>query len=60
MTGDLAGAVYGIGAVPEHWTRPLHVPLPGYGGRVLRAGDLEVLARRLDGTAESDHRKTYT
>ncbi|MFJ8981898.1 ADP-ribosylglycohydrolase family protein [Streptomyces sp. NPDC102282] len=60
VTGGLAGAVYGIGAVPERWTRPLHVPLPGYGGRVLRAGDLEELARRLDGTAGSDHQKNYT
>ncbi|MFD5872351.1 ADP-ribosylglycohydrolase family protein [Streptomyces sp. NPDC060322] len=60
VTGGLAGAVYGIGAVPERWTRPLHVPLPGCGGRVLRAGDLEELARRLDGTAGSDHQKNYT
>ncbi|MFJ9060919.1 ADP-ribosylglycohydrolase family protein [Streptomyces sp. NPDC102409] len=60
VTGGLAGAVYGIGAVPERWTRPLHVPLPGYGGRVLRAGDLEDLARRLDGTAGSDHQRNYT
>ncbi|WP_405698139.1 ADP-ribosylglycohydrolase family protein [Streptomyces sp. NBC_01185] len=60
VTGGLAGAVYGIGAVPERWTRPLHVPLPGYGGRVLRAGDLEELARRLDGTAGSDHQRNYT
>ncbi|WP_406466268.1 ADP-ribosylglycohydrolase family protein [Streptomyces sp. NBC_00111] len=60
VTGGLAGAVYGIGAVPERWTRPLHVPLPGYGGRALRAGDLEELARRLDGTAGSDHQRNYT
>ncbi|MFK4594749.1 hypothetical protein RKD30_001416 [Streptomyces pristinaespiralis] len=36
VTGALAGAVYGIEAVPERWTAPLHVPLPGFGGRVLR------------------------
>ncbi|MFE6188922.1 ADP-ribosylglycohydrolase family protein [Streptomyces sp. NPDC056465] len=60
VTGGLAGAVYGIGAVPERWTRPLHVPLPGYGNRLLRAGDLEILARRLDGSAESGRQKNYT
>ncbi|MGW1816960.1 ADP-ribosylglycohydrolase family protein [Streptomyces sp. NPDC002125] len=60
VTGGLAGAVYGAGAVPERWTRLLHVPLPGYGGRLLRAGDLEVLALRLDGSAESGHQKNYT
>ncbi|MER8184278.1 ADP-ribosylglycohydrolase family protein [Kitasatospora sp. NPDC094015] len=48
VTGGLAGAVYGLDAVPARWREPLHVPLPGGGGRVLRAGDLLVLARRLD------------
>ncbi|MFH9940287.1 ADP-ribosylglycohydrolase family protein [Streptomyces murinus] len=47
VTGALAGAVYGIGAVPERWTRALHVPLPGFDGRVLRAPELTTLARRL-------------
>ncbi|MGW3266476.1 ADP-ribosylglycohydrolase family protein [Streptomyces sp. NPDC001056] len=47
VTGALAGAVHGIGAVPERWTRVLHVPLPGFGGRVLRAPDLVALARAL-------------
>ncbi|MDQ0797362.1 ADP-ribosylglycohydrolase family protein [Streptomyces sp. B1I3] len=60
VTGGLAGAVYGIGAVPERWTRPLHVPLPGYGDRVLRTDDLVSLALRLDGSAESHHPKNYT
>ncbi|MGW0813665.1 ADP-ribosylglycohydrolase family protein [Streptomyces viridiviolaceus] len=49
VTGGLAGAVYGIAAVPERWTAPLHVPLPGFGGRVLRAGDLAGLTGRLCG-----------
>lgn len=48
VTGALACAVHGIGAVPERWTDVLHVPLPGYGDRVLRAADLAALARRLD------------
>ncbi|MDF6041427.1 ADP-ribosylglycohydrolase family protein [Streptomyces sp. JH14] len=48
VTGGLAGAVYGSGAIPSRWTEPLHVPLPGYGGRVLRAAQLAALARRLD------------
>lgn len=49
VTGALAGARYGEEAVPEHWTTPLHVPLPGFGDRVLDAGDLRSLARRLAG-----------
>lgn len=49
VTGGLAGAVYGAGAIPERWTRPLHVPLPGSGGRVLRAAELASLARKLNG-----------
>ncbi|WP_427922090.1 ADP-ribosylglycohydrolase family protein [Streptomyces sp. cg40] len=48
VTGGLAGAVYGSGAIPEHWSAALHVPLPGFGGRVLRAAELGELARRLD------------
>ncbi|MFD7971146.1 ADP-ribosylglycohydrolase family protein [Streptomyces clavifer] len=60
VTGGLAGAVYGLGAVPERWTRDLHVPLPGYGGRVLRTADLVSLALRLDGSAGFDHPNNYT
>lgn len=48
VTGALAGAVYGFGAIPPRWTGPLHVPLPGYGDRVLRTPDLVALAERLD------------
>ncbi|MFC9942775.1 ADP-ribosylglycohydrolase family protein [Streptomyces pratensis] len=60
VTGGLAGAVYGIDAVPERWTRLLHVPLPGHGDRVMRTEDLVSLARRLEGIAGSDHQKNYT
>ncbi|WP_406448484.1 ADP-ribosylglycohydrolase family protein [Streptomyces sp. NBC_00876] len=49
VTGALAGAAYGFGAIPSRWTGPLHVPLPGYGDRVLRTPDLVALAGRLDG-----------
>ena len=42
----LAGAVYGGAAIPERWSGAVHVPLPGFGGRVLRAGELGELARR--------------
>ncbi|MFF1924877.1 ADP-ribosylglycohydrolase family protein [Streptomyces sp. NPDC058221] len=49
VTGALAGAVYGFTAIPSRWTGPLHVPLPGYGERVLRTPDLVALAERLDG-----------
>lgn len=44
VTGALAGAVYGIDAVPERWTAPLHVPLRGFGDRVLRLAELTDLA----------------
>ncbi len=47
VTGMLAGAVYGADALPSRWTEPLHVPLPGYGDRVLQADELAGLARRL-------------
>ncbi|MGW4724622.1 ADP-ribosylglycohydrolase family protein [Streptomyces sp. NPDC004291] len=47
VTGTLAGAVYGSAAVPARWLAALHVPLPGFGGRVLRADDLRELARAL-------------
>ncbi|MEU7280675.1 ADP-ribosylglycohydrolase family protein [Streptomyces sp. NPDC045431] len=47
VTGALAGAVYGAAAIPARWTSPLHVPLPGYGDRVLRAPELVALAERL-------------
>ncbi|WP_426403272.1 ADP-ribosylglycohydrolase family protein [Streptomyces sp. R-07] len=47
VTGTLAGAVYGSAAIPARWTSPLHVPLPGSAGRVLRAPDLRALAEAL-------------
>jgi ADP-ribosylglycohydrolase len=47
VTGGLAGAVYGVDAIPARWTEPLHVPVPGWGDRVLRYPDLVVMAQRL-------------
>jgi ADP-ribosylglycohydrolase len=47
VTGGLAGAYYGLEAIPARWTEPLHVPLPGFGGRVLGLADLVDLAQRL-------------
>ncbi|WP_406222320.1 ADP-ribosylglycohydrolase family protein [Streptomyces decoyicus] len=47
VTGGLAGACYGLDAIPARWTAPLHVPLPGFGGRVLRLPELLDLAHRL-------------
>ncbi|MFD5756885.1 ADP-ribosylglycohydrolase family protein, partial [Streptomyces sp. NPDC127044] len=49
VTGGLAGPVHGVGGIPEPWMAALHVPLPGFGGRVLRAAELVGLARRLAG-----------
>ncbi|MEU1304145.1 ADP-ribosylglycohydrolase family protein [Streptomyces shenzhenensis] len=48
VTGGLAGAYHGMGAILTRWTEPLHVPLPGFDGRVLRRTDLVDLAHRLD------------
>ncbi|WP_328724571.1 ADP-ribosylglycohydrolase family protein [Streptomyces sp. NBC_00259] len=47
VTGGLAGAYHGLDAIPARWTEPLHVPLPGFGERVLRLADLIDLAHRL-------------
>ncbi|MEV5762111.1 ADP-ribosylglycohydrolase family protein [Streptomyces tendae] len=47
VTGGMAGAYYGLDAIPARWTEPLHVPLPGFGGRVLRLADLLHLANCL-------------
>ncbi|MGW6406448.1 ADP-ribosylglycohydrolase family protein [Streptomyces vinaceus] len=47
VTGTLAGARYGQAAIPPEWTAPLHVPLPGFGDRVLDADGLRALARSL-------------
>ncbi|MER7856212.1 ADP-ribosylglycohydrolase family protein [Streptomyces bacillaris] len=55
VTGGLAGAVYGIDAVPDRWTTLLHVPLPGYGDRVLRTPELLGLAARLDSEAPQNY-----
>ncbi|GAA3131277.1 hypothetical protein GCM10017687_53560 [Streptomyces echinatus] len=49
VTGGLAGAYYGLDAIRARWTQPLHVPLPGFDGRVGRLVDLLHLARRLGG-----------
>ncbi|MGC9500545.1 ADP-ribosylglycohydrolase family protein [Streptomyces sp. WG7] len=49
VTGALAGAVHGIAAVPARWTEALRVPLPGFGGRVLRTAELAALTRGLGG-----------
>ncbi|MGJ6963425.1 ADP-ribosylglycohydrolase family protein [Streptosporangium sp. G11] len=49
VTGGLAGAVYGVDAIPARWKGLLHVPLPGSGERVLRLPELVDLARRLAG-----------
>ncbi|MFF9811840.1 ADP-ribosylglycohydrolase family protein [Streptomyces sp. NPDC014006] len=48
VTGGLAGAVYGRAAIPERWLEPLHVPLPGFGDRVLRTPELTELALGLN------------
>ncbi|MEV5279350.1 ADP-ribosylglycohydrolase family protein [Streptomyces sp. NPDC051994] len=47
VTGGLAGCRYGLAAVPDRWTTPLHVPLPGFGSRVLKEPQLAHLAKKL-------------
>lgn len=49
VTGGLAGAHYGLHAIPPRWTAPLHVPLPGFGNRILRTAELTWLAEELEG-----------
>lgn len=49
VTGALAGAHYDLDSIPTRWTRPLHVPLPGFDGRLLHLADLLDLAHRLEG-----------
>ncbi|BBC33646.1 hypothetical protein SGFS_049400 [Streptomyces graminofaciens] len=53
VTGGLAGAVYGADAIPERWLEPLHIPLPGFADRLLRAAELSDLAQRLTRRAAS-------
>ncbi|MFE0550902.1 ADP-ribosylglycohydrolase family protein [Streptomyces pilosus] len=47
VTGGLARPYYGLDAIPTRWTRPLHVPLPGFDGRVLHLAGLLHLTHRL-------------
>ncbi|MER7754165.1 ADP-ribosylglycohydrolase family protein [Kitasatospora sp. NPDC097643] len=47
VTGGLAGARYGLAAIPARWAEPLHVSLPGFGGRVLRKAELLALVEQL-------------
>ncbi len=47
VTGGLAGAYYGLDIIPTPWTKPLHVPLPGFGNRTLRLPQLLHLAHHL-------------
>jgi ADP-ribosylglycohydrolase len=58
VTGGLAGAYYGLEAIPVRWTEPLHVPLPGFDGRVLRLPDLLDLAQRLENCIVLAHQPT--
>ncbi|MET9699530.1 ADP-ribosylglycohydrolase family protein [Streptomyces sp. NPDC006529] len=55
VTGTLAGAVYGSEAIPRRWTGPLHVPLPGFAGRVLDAAALRELAASLTTAGRPGH-----
>lgn len=52
VTGGLAGACYGLDAIPSRWTEPLHVPLPGSGSPPLRLPELLGLVRRLVARSE--------
>ncbi|MEV6667219.1 ADP-ribosylglycohydrolase family protein [Streptomyces nigra] len=47
VTGGLAGAYYGLDAIPSHWSELLRVPLPGFDGRVIHLPDLLHLVHRL-------------
>jgi ADP-ribosylglycohydrolase len=48
ITGGLAGAVYGIDAIPDRWRTPLFVTLPGHDDQRRTAADLRHVAALLD------------
>ncbi|MBV1938561.1 ADP-ribosylglycohydrolase family protein [Streptomyces sp. BV286] len=56
VCGGLAGAVHGLDAIPRRWVEALHVPLPGFGDRVLHAPELTELARKLAASGVSTGR----
>lgn len=47
-------------AIPDRWTAVLHVPLPGFGDRVLHADDLRGLARQLCSASVGGDRRQPT
>ncbi|MDX3864951.1 ADP-ribosylglycohydrolase family protein [Streptomyces europaeiscabiei] len=49
VTEGLAGTYCGLDAVPAHRTQPLHVPLPGFDGRVLHSRVLSVARAKSGG-----------
>jgi ADP-ribosyl-[dinitrogen reductase] hydrolase len=62
ITGGLAGAYYGIGAIPSRWTTHLHGRLIGHADSGIHLDQLEQLARdllagqvSLDATPPPDH-----
>jgi ADP-ribosyl-[dinitrogen reductase] hydrolase len=49
VAGGLAGAVFGMGAIPMRWASVVHGRVPGHGERVWRLNELQELSARLDG-----------
>jgi ADP-ribosyl-[dinitrogen reductase] hydrolase len=54
VTGALAGALYGVEAVPERWSKTLQGEWPLRSGNFLRAADFIQLADRLAGSTECE------
>jgi ADP-ribosyl-[dinitrogen reductase] hydrolase len=54
VAGGLAGAVFGMAAIPARWSSAVHGRVPGY-ERLWRLADLQELAAELDGKPRVPH-----
>ncbi|MCF6508706.1 hypothetical protein E9549_15020 [Blastococcus sp. MG754426] len=55
VAGGLAGAVFGMGAIPSRWASVVHGRVPGHGDKVWRLADLQQLAATLDGGVQQNY-----
>ncbi|MGY1986917.1 ADP-ribosylglycohydrolase family protein [Blastococcus sp. SYSU DS0669] len=55
VAGGLAGAVFGMGAIPSRWASAVHGRVPGFGDRVWGLADLQQLAAALDGGVQQNY-----
>ncbi|MCA0146767.1 ADP-ribosylglycohydrolase family protein [Blastococcus sp. LR1] len=55
VAGGLAGAVFGMGAIPSRWASVVHGQVPGFADKVWRVADLQQLAAALDGGVQQNY-----